>query len=50
VVNESLALGYVRTPALEEGAAVEVLVKGERRPAALTLKPRFDPEGERLRA
>lgn len=49
VVEESLALGYVRTPALEEGAAVQVLVKGEPRPAVLTLKPRFDPEGSRMR-
>jgi dimethylglycine dehydrogenase len=49
VVRESLALGYVRAPALEEGAAVEVLVRGERRPAVLTLTPRFDPNGLRMR-
>ena len=50
MVNESLALGYVRTPALEEGAAVEVLVKGEPRPAVLATKPRYDPDGLRMRA
>jgi len=49
-VSESLALGYVRTPAWQEGAEVDVLVGGERRSARLTMKPRFDPEGTRMRA
>ncbi len=48
-VEESLALGYVRTPAWDDGAAVEVLVKGERRPAVLTSGPRYDPDGTRMR-
>lgn len=49
-VRESLALAYLKTPAVEQGAEVEVLVRGRKRPAVIHLKPRFDPEGTRLRA
>lgn len=49
-VGESLALGYLRTPAVEEGVAVEVLVKGEPRPAVVRTAPRYDPQGLRLRS
>ena len=48
-VGESLALAYLKTDACEDGAAVEVLVRGERRPAAISRAPRFDPAGGRLR-
>lgn len=49
-VGESLALAYVRASAVEEGAAVKVLIKGEPRPAVIRTAPRYDPAGERLRA
>lgn len=49
-VGESLALGYVRASAFNEGAPMEVLVQGERRPAFATMRPRFDPAGTRMRA
>ncbi len=49
-VGESLALAYLRTPSVEEGAAVEVLVKGEPRPALVRTAPRYDPQGLRPRS
>jgi dimethylglycine dehydrogenase len=48
-VGESLALGYVKPQFFEDGAAFEVEVLGKRRPAILSQRPRFDPEGTRMR-
>jgi dimethylglycine dehydrogenase len=48
-VGESLALGYVRSEYFEDGAAFEVEVLGQPRPAVLSEKPRYDPEGTRMR-
>jgi dimethylglycine dehydrogenase len=49
-VGESLALGYLRTPAWEPGARYEIELLGQRRKAVLSEKPRFDPEGARMRS
>ena len=47
--GRSLALGYVKPAFFEDGAALEVEVLGERRPARLSAKPLYDPEGAKLR-
>ncbi|MBL8582037.1 MAG: FAD-dependent oxidoreductase, partial [Rhizobiaceae bacterium] len=49
-LGESLALGYLRTVAIEDGAEVTVLVKGDPHPATVRTAPRYDPQGKRLRA
>jgi dimethylglycine dehydrogenase len=49
-VRESLALGYVKPQYFEDGAAFEVELLGKRRPALMSQRPRFDPEGRRMRA
>ncbi|HEX6118028.1 MAG TPA: aminomethyltransferase family protein, partial [Dongiaceae bacterium] len=49
-VRESLALGYVKQPYYEDGAAFEIELLGKRRPARLSQRARFDPEGTRMRA
>ena len=47
--GKSVALGYV--PATLNGSGkFEVEILGERRPARLSLKPLFDPDGTRMRA
>ncbi len=48
-LGRSLALGYVKAPLFEDGAAYEVEVLGERRPARLSAAALYDPEGEKLR-
>jgi dimethylglycine dehydrogenase len=48
-IGKSLALGYVRAPAFEDGAAFEVEVLGERRPARLSQRAPYDPDGLRMR-
>jgi dimethylglycine dehydrogenase len=45
----SVALGYVKPPFFADGAALEVEVLGERRPAQLSARPLYDPEGVKLR-
>jgi dimethylglycine dehydrogenase len=49
-VGESLALGYVKPAYFEDGARFEIEVVGERRPARLSARPRFDPDGARMRS
>jgi dimethylglycine dehydrogenase len=49
-VGESLALGYVRTAAWEPGARYEIELLGQRRPAILSARPRFDADGARMRS
>jgi dimethylglycine dehydrogenase len=49
-VGESLALGYVKPAYFEDGARFEIEVLGERRPALLSARPRFDPDGARMRS
>jgi dimethylglycine dehydrogenase len=49
-LGESLALGYVKDGYCEDGAALEVEVVGRRRPARLSTRPRYDPDGARMRS
>lgn len=49
VVGESLALAYLRPDCVYDGTSVEVEVLGERRPARISTRPRFDPDGKRMR-
>jgi len=49
-VGESLALAYLMTEAIEDGAAVEVEMMGVRRKATVSPAARFDPQGKRQRA
>jgi dimethylglycine dehydrogenase len=48
-LEESIALGYVRTPYFEDGAAFEVEVLGERRPARMSARSCYDPDGGLMR-
>ncbi len=48
-VDKSVALGFVPTEMIEEGAAFEIEILGEMRPARLVTEPLFDPKGERMR-
>jgi len=48
-VGESLALGYVRADAWEDGAAYQIEQYGRPIPARLTAAPRHDPDGARMR-
>ena len=48
-VEKSVALGFVPVDLIEEGAAFEVEILGDRRPATLVTEPLFDPTGERMR-
>jgi dimethylglycine dehydrogenase len=47
--EKSVALGFVPTGMIAEGAAFEIEILGEMRPAALITEPLFDPKGERMR-
>lgn len=49
-VGESLALGYVRASAYEPGARYEIEILGRRRGAILSARPRYDPDGSRMRS
>jgi dimethylglycine dehydrogenase len=49
-VGESLALGYVKQPYYEDGAEFQIELLGKRRPARLSQRARFDPEGTRMRS
>ncbi len=48
-VQESVALGFVPPEMVEDGAAFEIEILGELRPARLSAGPLFDPRGERMR-
>ncbi|MDP6872529.1 MAG: FAD-dependent oxidoreductase [Alphaproteobacteria bacterium] len=48
-VGESVALGFVPVAMIAPGAAFEIEILGERRPATLITEPLFDPLGKRLR-
>jgi dimethylglycine dehydrogenase len=47
--EKSVALGFVPRELIEEGAAFEVEILGDMRPASLITEPLFDPKGERMR-
>ena len=48
-VGKSVALGFVPVEMIAPGAAFEIEILGELRPAILITEPLFDPKGERLR-
>jgi dimethylglycine dehydrogenase len=47
--EKSVALGFAPTGMIAEGAAFEIEILGEMRPATLITEPLFDPRGERMR-
>jgi len=47
--KKSVALGLVPTDMIKEGAAFEIEILGEKRPATLVLQPLLDPSGSRMR-
>ncbi|MBT4890041.1 MAG: FAD-dependent oxidoreductase, partial [Rhodospirillales bacterium] len=49
-VQESLALAYLKPDMIEEGLACSVDILGEQRPAIMTMIPRIDPNGSRMRS
>ncbi|RLA15444.1 MAG: hypothetical protein DRQ59_01280 [Gammaproteobacteria bacterium] len=49
-VNESIALAYLPPDSVIDGANFDVEILGERRSARLSTRPRFDPEGKRMRS
>jgi dimethylglycine dehydrogenase len=48
-VDRSLAQGYIPKELATNGAAFEIEILGERRPARIQAEPLFDPEGARMR-
>ena len=49
-LGSGFGLAYVPPSLAEEGAPIEVLIGGRPVPATVTLKPVYDPEGNRLRS
>jgi dimethylglycine dehydrogenase len=47
--GKSVALGFVPVEMIAPGAAFEIEILGDLRPAVLITEPLFDPKGERLR-
>ncbi len=48
-VEKSVAIGFVPTEMIAEGAEFEIEILGDMRKAALISEPLFDPKGERMR-
>ncbi|MCH8002011.1 MAG: GcvT family protein [Proteobacteria bacterium] len=48
-VGKSIALGFAPVEMIGDGAAFEIEILGEMRPARLVTEPLFDPRGERMR-
>ncbi len=48
-VAKSVALGFVPTTMIEDGARFEIEILGDLRPATLVTEPLFDPAGQRMR-
>ena len=48
-VEKSVALGFLPTELIEDGAEVEIEILGDLRKAHLVSEPLFDPKGERMR-
>jgi dimethylglycine dehydrogenase len=49
-LQKSIALAYVASELAAPGAALEVEIFGDRRPAVVATEPLYDPENLRLRA
>jgi dimethylglycine dehydrogenase len=48
-VNNSLAMGYLRSDLIDSQTALEISIVGEKRPAHVLDEPAYDPAGARLR-
>ncbi len=48
-IGKSVALGFVPVEMIGDGAAFEIEILGDLRPARLITQPLFDPEGARMR-
>lgn len=48
-LGKGFGLAWVPTELADEGAHIEVLIRGRERGARVTLQPVYDPDGERLR-
>ncbi len=48
-VEKSVAIGFVPSPMIAEGAAFEIEILGQLRAARLVTQPLFDPSGRRMR-
>jgi len=49
-IQKSLALAYVKSDQIDDAAAYEILIMGEKRNATLLNEVPYDPAGEKLRA
>ena len=49
-IGRSVALSFIKTPYVEDGAEFDVAILGKPHRATLHAQPLFDPKGERLRA
>jgi len=49
-IGQSVALSFIRTPYVADGAEFDVAILGKPHRARLHAAPLFDPKGERLRA
>lgn len=47
--RRSIAMGFVPREAAQDGLEVEIEILGQLRKARLTLRPEFDPDGQRMR-
>jgi len=47
--EKSVAIGFVPVEMIEEGAAFEIEILGDMRPAVINNTPLFDPDGARMR-
>jgi sarcosine oxidase subunit alpha len=49
-LGRGIGLAWIPVEMAQEDSAISILVNGREQPAQVTLKPFYDPEGERLRA
>ena len=48
-IGESLAMAMIDSARIKEGAKCAVEILGDLRPARISLRPPYDPEGEKMR-
>ena len=48
-MNKGFGLAWVPAELAQEGARINILIKGKPQPARVTLEPFYDPEGARLK-
>ncbi len=49
-MGKGIGLAWVPVGMAQEGSEISILINGKSLPALVTLRPFYDPEGERLRA